>query len=558
MSLLTSLFHGSDSAAGTQSPAYLAYSALDSLDDAILVTDSRYVVLYANLRARQVAAADAGLVGANVSQAYGGGLAAHQSAWEAQLARDGAARISAVKLGDDRRHFSEDLRVSRLPHDAGYVFMLRDVTDLRQSNDKAETQAAHLAETNKQLTDSKRAMLNLLEDARDLEAQLKREKASVEQKVRDQTREIQAAGVRLEASINSINVGFIMTDAQRDVMTINHEAKVILGQAFPRVPRTWTIAKLQEALGANINLAEQIEKCFATGQPLHVPKLTHADRILRLYLAPINEHHAAKAEVLGVVLLVEDITKVVAGERSRDEFFSIASHELRTPLTAIRGNTQMIQTYFGDQINSDPQLADMVNDIHESSVRLITLVNDFLDSSRLEQGKIKFELAPLDVPGILNEVMKEYQAAALNPNLYLKLSPLPKTLPQIMVDHDRLKQVLINLVGNAMKFTDKGGVTLSVCTQDQSVCIDVTDTGKGIPDDSKFLLFRKFQQASNNILTRDSTRSSGLGLYISRLIMTGMNGQLELFASEVDKGSTFRLTAPVAKGSAPAPKEAAK
>jgi signal transduction histidine kinase len=528
-----------------QTAVYLAYSALDNLQDAIIVTDPAYKVVYTNLSARQLLPSlEDQMIGQSITQIYRGGLAQYQAAWEEQLARPLAASVTNVQLGDDRRHVTEDLRVSRLHGDLGLAFILRDVTALKQSNDTAQAQTARLEETNKQLTDSKRAMLNLLEDARDLETQLKRQKSGVEHKVQEQTHEIQSAQVRLEASINSINVGFIMTDAKRSIMTINHAAKAILSHDFKRPPRTWSLAKLQEALGQDIDLTAKIDQCYATHKPISEPKLTHNDRILRLYLAPISEHQKAESEVLGVVILVEDITEVVAGERSRDEFFSIASHELRTPLTAIRGNTQMIQTYFGDQLK-DPQLVEMIADIHESSIRLITLVNDFLDSSRLEQGKIKFTLAPVNLAEVLQAVIKEYQAAGMSPGLYLKLTPPPKGVAAAYADHDRLKQVLINLVGNAMKFTEHGGVTIKVSQGPEALFIDVTDTGKGIPADSTFLLFRKFQQASNNILTRDSTRSSGLGLYISRLIMNGMDGQVELYESEEGKGSTFRVTVPL-------------
>jgi signal transduction histidine kinase len=199
---------------------------------------------------------------------------------------------------------------------------------------------------------------------------------------------------------------------------------------------------------------------------------------------------------IGTVVTVDDITEQKALQRSRDEFFSIASHELRTPLTAIRGNTSMIQDYFPKAL-ADPDLKSMIDDIHESSVRLITLVNDFLDTSRLELGKIKFDIKPVNVP--------------------------------------------------ELKFTEAGSVTIAVRQNGTQCEMRVTDTGKGIPLDSQSLLFRKFQQASNNILTRDSTRSSGLGLYISKLIINGMNGAIELESSVENQGSTFLVSLPVAE-----------
>ncbi len=250
--------------------------------------------------------------------------------------------------------------------------------------------------------------------------------------------------------------------------------------------------------------------------------------------------------MLGTVILLEDLTERIVMERSRDEFFSIASHELRTPLTAIRGNTKMMQDYYPEQFK-DPQLKEMLSDIHDSSIRLIEIVNDFLDTSRLEQGKIQFRPTVFNPVNLVEQVLKEYRAGGISPGLYLKFSA-PKADPQsVMADFDRLKQVIINLIGNGLKYTDKGGITVSIENVPGFVEIAVTDTGHGIPEDSQHLLFRKFQQTSNNILTRDSTRSTGLGLYISKLIMTSMEGHIRLDRSQIDKGSTFVISIPVAK-----------
>src|SRR4030042_3337239 len=121
-------------------------------------------------------------------------------------------------------------------------------------------------------------------------------------------------------------------------------------------------------------------------------------------------------------MVMEDISERKAIERSRDEFFSIASHELRTPLTAIRGNTSMILEYYGDALK-DEQLKGMVMDIHESSIRLISIVNDFLETSRLEQGRIPFKNEPFDAPTLIEAVLKEYDVTGSRRKLYLRYAP---------------------------------------------------------------------------------------------------------------------------------------
>ena len=119
-------------------------------------------------------------------------------------------------------------------------------------------------------------------------------------------------------------------------------------------------------------------------------------------------------------------------------------------------------------------------------------------------------------------------------------------IPPVLGDHNKVKEVLINLIGNGLKFTDLGGVSMKFEIEGQFVKASVTDTGKGISPERRDLLFRKFQQAGENLYTRDATKGTGLGLYISRLMMEGMGGKIYLEQTEVGKGSTFCFLLPIA------------
>ncbi|MBI2285530.1 HAMP domain-containing protein, partial [Candidatus Saccharibacteria bacterium] len=259
--------------------------------------------------------------------------------------------------------------------------------------------------------------------------------------------------------------------------------------------------------------------------------------------APIKE---ADGTFQRAVSVFEDITEKRNLERSRDEFFSIASHELRTPLTAIRGNTDLIQRYFGEKL-TDPDLKEMIDDIHESSVRLIEIVNDFLDTSRLEQKRMKFSPAPFDVVTMAEDAIRQYQVTSSRKQILLHVQKPASAMPLVYADQNRCRQVLINLVGNALKFTEKGSVTVSFKTEGDSVKVFVADTGQGIPYDAQSRLFRKFEQAGSTVLTRDSVRGTGLGLYISRMIMEQMKGGIKLESSVPGKGTTFSFTLPAAR-----------
>jgi len=232
-------------------------------------------------------------------------------------------------------------------------------------------------------------------------------------------------------------------------------------------------------------------------------------------------------------------------ERSRDEFFSIASHELRTPLTAIRGNASMMQQLYTDGLKNE-ELNQMVTDIHDSSTRLIEIVNDFLDASRIEQDKMEFKKEKFDILEIVENVIYEMAPVVKERKLYLDCDQTLKSLPEVVADKNRLKQVLYNLTGNALKFTEKGGVKVAATVEGKFMKVRVTDSGRGIPLDTQALLFHKFQQAGESLFTRDTTRGTGLGLYISKLLIEHMGGHLQLEHSEVNKGTTFSFTLPLA------------
>ncbi|MBU0846121.1 hypothetical protein KKH23_02935, partial [Patescibacteria group bacterium] len=232
----------------------------------------------------------------------------------------------------------------------------------------------------------------------------------------------------------------------------------------------------------------------------------------------------------------------------KDEFFSIAAHELRTPLTAIQGNTSLIQEYFGDDIRKNKDLEEMVEDVNESSKRLIKIVNDYLDASRLEQGRIVFKNKNIDIKEIITDVVAETKELATEKNLYIKLGEeINAKLLQVFADKDRVKQVIYNLVGNAIKYTKQGGLTIHAQEENGSLLLRFEDTGIGIDPEGQQLLFQKFQQVGENHLDRKTNRGAGIGLYISKLLVESMGGKIYLEKSEVNKGSIFTFTLPLAK-----------
>jgi PAS domain S-box-containing protein len=529
----------------------VAENVLGTMTEAVFVTDRAYRVLYANQAAERLFAGPAKTLTGNQLATIADGLfMPSRTDWEAQLKHHHSAEITDLDLQTAGHPLIANLHVTAIAdaHE-GYVFVLNDITKLRTYAEEVRQEAVRLQTTNKDLKRSQRATAALLADAQALQTELKREQAGTERVVQRRTAELRAERARLEAAVGRLNVGFIMTDPTGNAIMINGEARAIIAQGagLQRSSQLQVDLKtLETVLSRAFDLPAKIKQCIKQGKGITEKNIAFNGSLINIFVAPIIEHvDGSKAHVLGVVILIEDNTQAVMLERSRDEFFSIASHELRTPLTAIRGNTQLIETYYANLLK-DPQLKEMVADIHESSIRLIHIVNDFLDTSRLEQKRIEFHQTAFPAMDLLHQILKEYQAAGINPQIYLRLKE-PDFHPQLIwADRDRLKQVIINLIGNALKFTTAGGVTISLRQAPEALIIAITDTGQGVPADSRRRLFNKFQQASNNNFTRDSSHSTGLGLYISRLIMTSMGGSIDLAETEVGKGSTFAVTVPLA------------
>lgn len=378
---------------------------------------------------------------------------------------------------------------------------------------------------------------------------LREEKASVEKQVIERTEalskakddiskgwlQIQQEKVRLTASINSLPLGFIMTDADGNVLIHNP----IVTKIFNLVTDEWKIADVFKKIASKIDLSAHISNSIVERKQVVINDIQLESTYLKITIVPILTHHT---DVIGTVILVEDITEAKVLERARDEFFSIASHELRTPLTSIKGNTALIKQYYSEMLN-DKNLKEMIDDIHESSNRLILIVNDFLDVSRIEQGRITYNIENINCIEIVQGVIHDLQISADEKNIKLSIDN-QATNPIIKGDKDRVQQIIYNLVGNALKFTDNGDVKVELKNKENKVEVRIIDTGTGISADGQALLFRKFQQASDNPLTRKSSSGTGLGLYISKTLAIGMRGDVTLEHTEPGKGSTFLLTLP--------------
>jgi signal transduction histidine kinase/ActR/RegA family two-component response regulator len=229
-----------------------------------------------------------------------------------------------------------------------------------------------------------------------------------------------------------------------------------------------------------------------------------------------------------------------AANLAKSEFLTNMSHELRTPLNGILGMTQLLQL--------SPNLVDSDREhlkiIYQSGWHLCTLINDILDISKIEAGKIEMSYTQIHLASLLNGILEVCRLRADEKQVTVTYQPDPDLPTYILVDEKRLRQILLNLVGNAVKFTDVGTVILKVEVGDRpqaNKCIikfSVIDTGVGIPAENLERIFLPFEQVGS---TRFKSHGTGLGLAISRRLAQMMGSEIEVI-SQLGKGSTFSFS----------------
>lgn len=239
----------------------------------------------------------------------------------------------------------------------------------------------------------------------------------------------------------------------------------------------------------------------------------------------------------GSIGILQNITERKRIERMKDDFISTVSHELRTPLTIMRESVSQVHDRILGEINADQEL--VMGLALEGIDRLTRIVNDLLDMSKLEAGRIRLNLTHFDMVDIAREVCQAFSAKASA--LGLEITVDGAAHAEVYADRDKIVQVLTNLVGNAVKFTEKGGVVLSVQDNPTEILVSVKDTGRGIHEQDMGNLFEKFQQFGR--IPGPGDRGTGLGLSISKSLIELHEGTIHA-ESQPKKGSLFFFTIP--------------
>lgn len=246
-------------------------------------------------------------------------------------------------------------------------------------------------------------------------------------------------------------------------------------------------------------------------------------------------------DVTGAVVVFRDVTQRREIDRMKDEFISVISHELRTPLTSIKGSIGLVAGESTGPVS--PQAKRLLSIAGESVDRLARLINDILEVERLESGVDPLHLTDVDVRDAVRTAVEQTETLADQAGVAVTVGEVPGT---VRADVDRIVQTLVNLLGNAVKFTPPGGrVDITARTTGTFVEVSVTDTGRGVPDDKREQIFTRFEQVDSSDAREKG--GTGLGLAISRSIVGRHGGRIWVEPAVGDRpGSTFRFTLPLA------------
>jgi len=398
--------------------------------------------------------------------------------------------------------------------------LIRDVTQKKENAEK-------IGKQNEELKKSQTAILNILED-------IEEEKENVA-KERD----------KINAILHSIGDGVFVVGADLKIIMVNEVTSKISGYSSSELIGEKYDKVLKFIFEKNEKENEEfIKEAIKTGETKEMANHTMLIRKDGNRL-PVADSAAPlknkEGKVIGCVIVFRDVSKEREIDRIKSEFVSVASHQLRTPLTEIKWFSELLLENKKSKLSKEQQ--DFIKEIHTGNERMISLVNDLLNVSRIETGK-KFEIEKkkTDMIKLIKEVIKEQTNEAKNKGIEIVCDAGHPSELFLNVDENKIRQIFQNLLSNAVKYSSKGERVIFECEEEKErATFSIKDSGLGIPKDQQSRIFEKFFRASNVLMT--GAEGTGLGLYIAKSIVEAHGGKIS-FESADKKGTTFFVSLP--------------
>ncbi len=348
---------------------------------------------------------------------------------------------------------------------------------------------------------------------------------------------VQAESSKNQAILESIADGVIVFDNNRTAIVSNPSISLLLSLPTQDIigRSINELVKENDLVAEHASIIDYTDRGDTTEGSI---KLEWGKKTLSVSLAPVR---SAIGETTGTVAVFRDFTREAELDRMKSAFVSMASHELRTPLNAILGYSDMLKENVYGPLQ--PEQRETMDRVMANTKRMLGLVNNLLDQAQIESGKLVLEIASFSPGDLLKEVQTAVGVLAEAKQLTFETNVEADVPATVSGDARRLNQILINLVGNAVKFTEEGAVRVRAFRYDDTHwALSVSDTGPGIPDEAQKFIFEPFRQVDDPITRRHT--GSGLGLSIVEQLTTLMGGKIEV-ASEIGAGSTFSVILPL-------------
>jgi len=428
-------------------------------------------------------------------------------------------------------HIIETVKVKTFQLSQKENQILKKEEEFRKSKSFLEKEIGTKIKEIKDLTESLNETRNREKELQDkIEESKKFQATAVNQEVQ---RKLKQGKERILEVINGFHDGVLVFDKENKLFLINPQAELIFEKNSKEVigKTTLELTKIPNFKSVLNFLKEKEEKIFKKEIPMK------KNLILEVTITPLIKNN----EKIGTLIILHDVTREKEIERIKSEFVTLSAHQLRTPLSAIKWSLKMLLDGDLGELKKDQR--DFIEKTYKSNERMISLINDLLNITRIEEGRHIYQFLFCDFLEIVQSVIDYFKEEIEKKKIQFEFRKPTQKLPKILADEEKLKLAIENLLNNAMRYTFPGGkIVISINLLEKEVEFKIEDTGIGIPKDEQPRVFTKFFRGVNAI--RLETEGSGLGLFVTKNIIEAHGGKIA-FKSEEGKGSIFYFVLPI-------------